>query len=98
MAQELDAESVALVRAFDDAGDIGDDEAAVVVHFHDAQIRFERGEGIIGDLGSSGGDDRDERAFAGVREADQANVGKQFQFEAEMLLFAGAAVFMFRGA
>jgi len=44
VAQELIAEAVALMGAFDEAGDVGDDEGLVVVGADDAEIRDERGE------------------------------------------------------
>ena len=44
MAQEAGAESAALVRPLDDAGNVGHDERFMVADLHDAQIGFERGE------------------------------------------------------
>ena len=38
VAQELDAQAVAQVRAFDQAGDIGHHEAAEIVELHHAQV------------------------------------------------------------
>ena len=51
----------------------------------------ERGERIVGDLRPRGGDARDHRRLAGVREADQPDVGQQLQLRAEILLLAGQA-------
>ena len=91
--QELDAKAVPLVRAFDQAGNIGDDEGRVIiVRAHDAQVRLERGERIIGDLGLGGRDARDQRRFAGVRKSDQPDIGQQLQFQPQMSFFAGPAV------
>ena len=56
-----------------------------------AQVRFQRGEGVIGDLGPRGGDARNQRGFAGVGKADQAHVGQQLQLQAQALFFARAA-------
>ena len=44
------AEARAVLRAFDQAGDIGDDDAAIADELGDAELRLERGERIIGDL------------------------------------------------
>jgi hypothetical protein len=59
--------------------------------FDDAEVRLDRGEGVIGDLGAGGGDARDEGGFSGVRKADQTDIGEQFQLEAQALFLAGAA-------
>ena len=53
------------------------------------EVRHQRGERVVGDLRPRGRDARDQRRLAGVREADQADVGQQLQVEAEVLLFAG---------
>jgi hypothetical protein len=80
--QELDAQPVAQVCAFDEAGDVGHDEGAeVAAGLHDAEIGFEGGEGVVGDLGPRGGDAGDQGGLAGVGEADQADVGEKFQLE-----------------
>ena len=53
----------------------------LLAHGDDAEVGFERREGIVGDLGPRGGDARDERGLAGVGVADQADVGQQLEFE-----------------
>ena len=50
VAQELVAEPVALVRAFDQPGHVGDDEAAIAAERDDAEVRRQRGERVVGDL------------------------------------------------
>ena len=50
VAQEAVADAGAFGRALDQAGDVGDDELAALVADH-AELRAERGEGIIADLG-----------------------------------------------
>ena len=55
---------------------------------HDAEIRRQRGEGVVGDLRAGGRDAGDERRLAGVREADEADVGEQLQLEPQILLLA----------
>jgi hypothetical protein len=39
-------------RAFDQTGDVGDDEAAIEICANDTQLRMQRGERIVGDLGT----------------------------------------------
>jgi hypothetical protein len=70
VAEELIAEAVAFVRAFDEAGDVSDDEGLAVVGADDAEVRDERREGVVGDLRLRGTDDGDQRRLAGVRQTD----------------------------
>ena len=94
MFEELDAEAGAEVRAFDEAGHVGDGEGffvGEVADLDDAEVGFERGEGVVGDLGLGGREARDERGFADVGEADEAGVGEQTELEAVVAGFAGAA-------
>ena len=49
VAQELVAEAAALGRAFDQPGDVGEHEL-VLVEAHDAEVRLERRERVVGDL------------------------------------------------
>ena len=54
VAQELRAQAGAEVRAFDQAGHIGDDEGFLLRLLADgdhAEVGFEGGEGVVGDLG-----------------------------------------------
>src|ERR1051326_849404 len=90
--QELIAEPVTFVRAFDQAGDIGDDERLIVISSDDTEVRNERREGIVGDLRLRRTDDGDERRLAGVRKSDQSDVGDQLQLDGELALFTGIAV------
>ena len=46
---------------------------------HDAEIRRERGEGIVGDLRPRGRNARDQRRLAGVGKSHQTDIGEQFQ-------------------
>jgi hypothetical protein len=110
MAQKPDAEAGAFMRAFNQAGKIGDDEGAAdiggafvgasaglrnAVGADDSEIRFEGGEWVIGNFGARGGDYGNQRGFASVGKTDEADVGEQFEFEAQVALFAGMAVFVF---
>ena len=82
MAEETVAEAKAFMRAFDEAGNVGENEFASVAG-NDAELRIERGEGIIGDLRLGGGDGREKGRFAGIGQADQAGVGDELQAQSE---------------
>src|SRR4029077_18928377 len=106
-----DAEAGAFVCALDQAGQVGNDECAanIVAFFASAtagrlrhavgadhaEIRLERGEGIICNFWTRRGNDGNQRGFAGIWKTDQADISKQFQFEPQMAFFAGIAVLVF---
>ena len=93
MLEEAVAQALAFVGALDEAGDVGDDHAAVRIVFvdHDAQIGRQRGEGISRDLGPRRRDLRDEGGLARIGQAQQAGVGQDLQFQAQLAFFAGLA-------
>ena len=64
----------------------------VVVDAHDAEVRLERGERVVGDLRLGRADDADERALADVGEADQRDVGHQLELELQPALLAVLAL------
>ena len=80
MAQEFMPKPPTLGCAFDQARDIGDDEIVFVALDH-AEIRNERRERIIGDLGARRADAGDERALADRRHADERSVGHELHLE-----------------
>ena len=82
----------ALAGALDQAGDVGDHELGVVVDAHDAEVRLERRERVVGDLRLGGRDDADQRALADVGEPDERDVGDQLQLELEPALLAVLAL------
>ena len=53
VAQELNAQAVSFVRAFDQAGNVGHDER-MIARLDNAQIWFESGERVIGNFGLGG--------------------------------------------
>ena len=83
VAEELVAEPLALGGAFDEPGDVGDHELGAVVEADDAEVRFERGERVVGHLGLGRRDAADEGALAGVREPDESDVGHELELELE---------------
>jgi len=74
VAQELSAQAGAEMRAFNEAGHVGDDEGFKIRLLADgdhAEVGLEGGEGVIGDFGARGGDAGDESGLAGVGVADK---------------------------
>ena len=86
MAQEIVSKPRALRRAFDKSGDIRRHERFFVVA-HYAEIRRKRGEMIVCNLGSCRGNFRKQGAFSHVREAHEADVGNDFHFQNDVMLF-----------
>ena len=59
---------------------------------HDAEVRLERGERVVGDLGLGRAHRGDQRRLARVREADERGVGQQLQLEPQPALLAVLAL------
>ena len=92
------AESRALVRAFDQPGNVDHHERFFGAEAHDAELRLERRKRIVGDLRARRRDRGEQRRFAGVREADDTAVGEQFELEPQRKRFGRLAVLAKRGA
>jgi hypothetical protein len=90
MAEEAVADAHALMRALDQARNVGDDEFARV-DTGDAEAGMQRREGIVGDLGLRGRHRSEEGRLAGVRHADDARVGDQLQAQPDRHLLARQA-------
>ena len=58
----------------------------------DAEVRLEGRERVVGDLRRGRGEGGEERRLAGVRQADEADVGDQPELEPEPALLAGLAL------
>src|SRR6266702_368576 len=78
MAEEAVAEPRALVRALDQAGDVGEHEFAAVALDH-AELRVERRERVIGDLGPGRAHRRAQGRLASGGGADDAGVRDQLE-------------------
>jgi hypothetical protein len=89
MAQELMPQAGAFGRAFDQAGNVGHDEALLGADTHHAQIGVQRRERIVGDLGLGVGDRGDQRGLARIGHAQQAHVGQHAQFQLTFLISPG---------
>ena len=90
MAEEAVADAGAFGRALDQPGNVGEDELAPLVA-DDAELRAERRERIVADLGGGVGDRVEEGRLAGVGQADQADVGEQLQAQPDPHLLARPA-------
>ena len=66
VTEEFVAQAHARVCAFDQTGNVGKHDLAFV-HNGDTQVRHERCERIIGNLGARGGDGREKCGFPGIR-------------------------------
>ena len=91
VTKELLAKAGAVARAFDEAGDIGDHELAVIQSC-DAEVWRQRGEGIVGDLGTRARESREEGRLSGVRQAREADVREQLELEIDLSALALTAV------
>ena len=91
VAQELMAEAVAACAPSISPGTSATTKLRSSLRRDDAEVRRQRRERVVGDLRPRRGDARDQRRLAGVREADEADVGEQLQLEAQVLDLAGFA-------
>src|SRR4029079_14634461 len=85
VAQELMAETLAAVSAFDQSRHVGNHETSIVAEADDAEIRSQRGERIVCDLRPGCRDARDQRRLAGIRKSNQPDVGQQLEIEPRVL-------------
>ena len=79
-------EPVPLARTLDEAGDVGGDEGTPALGACDSEVRDERREGIVGDLGTSRADSRDDGALAHRRHADEGGIGHELHLELDQVL------------
>ena len=86
--EEVVAEAGAIARAFDQAGDVGDDQLALLALEH-AEHRRERRERVVGDLRRGASEPREQRGLASVRQPDETDVGEQLQPQLEPALLPG---------
>ena len=80
MAEELEAEAVSFVGALDQAREVGHD-VGVVANLDDAEHRLQCREGVVGDLRLGAGDGREQGGLAGVGQADEPDIGDEFELE-----------------
>ena len=90
MAEEAVAEPGALARALDQPRQIGEHELLAMRLDH-AELRAQRGEGVIGDLGPGARDGGEEGRLAGIGQPHQPGIGDQLQAQPDPALLAGPA-------
>ena len=98
VAQESVAEARARVRPSIEPGDVGDDERPLARQPDRPEVRHQRRERVVGDLGARRGDAGDQRRLADVRETEQADVGEQLELEAHVRSWPGVPGSALRGA
>ena len=84
MAEELEPESLPLVRALDDPRDVRDDECPGVTELDDTEVRLEGRERVISDLRASSRDHREEGGLPRIGLADQPDVGDELELELDI--------------
>ncbi len=55
--KKSESESLSSMRSLDDSRDVGDEKTPMPRQTRDTQVGLERREGVVGDLGTGGGDD-----------------------------------------
>src|SRR3569623_1096881 len=91
MFQKPHPEAGALGRAFDQAGDVGDHEAALIVDAHHPQAGNQGRKRVIRHFGPRRRDGADQRRLAGVGQAQEPDVGQHLQLQFEFTHFAQRA-------
>ena len=86
--QELQAETLALARAGDEPGDVGDGEPELP-GLHDTEVGHQGRERVVRDLGPGSRQHRHERGLAGRREPDQRDIRQGLQLEQDVEGVAG---------
>ena len=98
MAKEPVAKAGALMRTFDQPGNVGHHEFTFI-HADHTQIGMKRGERVIGDFRPRRRHRGKESGFAGIRHAEQSGIGDQLQPQPDPHFLSGLAGLRFaRGA
>ena len=90
VAEELEPEALAFAGAFDEPGDVGDC-VAHLTGLDDAEVRVQRRERIVGDLGPCRRDRGDQTRLARRRIAHERDVGHGLELEEDIAFPAGCA-------
>ncbi len=88
--QELQAKALAFARTRDQTGHVSHGEPLFAGHHH-AEVRNQRGERVVGDLGPSRAQDGDQAGFACRRVADEGDVGQGLELQDDVERVAGVA-------
>jgi hypothetical protein len=73
-------------------GDVSHHEALLGANADHAEVRVQRRERVVGDFRAGRRDGADQRALAGVGQAEQADIGKDAQFEVDLEFFTLVAL------
>jgi hypothetical protein len=84
--------------SFDDSGNVRHDEGALVAERDDSQVGDESGEGVIRYFGSNRGNLGNQGRLAGIGVPDDAHIGHEFQFQADLAGFPGLTGFGMAGS
>ena len=92
VSQELVAQALAFRGAFDEPGDVGTDKRATVTSASHAQVGDKRGEGVLGNLGTSGRDARDDGTLPHRRHSHEGSVGHELHLKLDPVLLGRLAL------
>lgn len=92
VTEKAQPESESLVGALDEPRYIGHHKRPSLRETYHTQVRDEGGKWVVSDLGAGGGDLRYKGGFAGVGEADEADLGEKLQLEADIPLLSGSSL------
>ena len=93
MAQKVVSQAYALVRALNQAGDIGQHKTALLVQAYHAQNRGQRRKMVGGNFGAGSAHLCDDAGFAHAGVANQAHVRQQLQLQLQPAVFTRLALF-----
>ncbi|MNY04839.1 hypothetical protein D3C86_1375390 [compost metagenome] len=89
--QEANTQAGTVGSPFDQARNVGNNEALFVIHTYHAQAWDQSGKWIVGHFRLSGRHCTNEGGFAGVWQAKHANIGQQQQLQQDVTCFTGGA-------
>src|SRR5437867_2696540 len=92
VSEELNAQTMTEMSAFDQTRNVGDDEGFVAVDGNDAELRLERREWVVRNLRACRRDARNQSGLADVGIADQPRVRQKLQLQSKILFFTESAV------
>ena len=79
MAQKQMAQACAFGRTLNQTWQIGHHKALLRAHTHHTQVGVQGGEGVIGNAWAGVGDGGDQRGLARIGQAEQADIGQNFE-------------------
>src|SRR5262249_50958392 len=83
MSQEFVAQALPLMGTFDQSRQVRREKLPLCIEPHQPQMRLQRGERVVADLGACATDAGEQRRLAGLGQPDQAHVRDELQLEVE---------------